>query len=127
MQAGLNVAVPALFILGLGTLLYGLAPRLAAPVLYALVLWSFLVEIIGTSITSNHWLIDTALLSHLGAVPATGVDWAAAGWLTGLAVICALAGLAAAATSPPRRPCGIEAIHRRRSSTLRLMNAPNPS
>jgi len=28
-------------------------------------------------------------------VPATGVDWTAVGWLTGLAVICALAGLAA--------------------------------
>ena len=63
-QAGLN-----LFILGLGTLLHGLAPRLAAPVLYALVLWSFLVEIIGSSTTTNHWLLDTALLSHLGAVP----------------------------------------------------------
>ena len=95
MQAGLSVAVPALFLLGLGTLLYGLLPRLAVPVLYALVLWSFLVEITGSSLTSNHWLIDTALLSHLGAVPATGVDWTAVGWLTGLGVICALAGLAA--------------------------------
>jgi len=53
MQAGLNAAVPALFVLGLGTLLYGLAPRLAAPVLYAAILWSLLVEIIGSSITSN--------------------------------------------------------------------------
>jgi len=53
MQAGLNAAVPALFVLGPGTLLYGLAPRLAAPVLYAAILWSLLVEIIGSSITSN--------------------------------------------------------------------------
>ncbi|HYB14337.1 MAG TPA: ABC transporter permease subunit [Streptosporangiaceae bacterium] len=95
MQAGLSVAVPALFLLGLGTLLYGLLPRLAVPVLYAVVLWSFLVEITGSSLTSNHWLIDTALLSHLGPVPATGVDWTAVAWLTGLGVICALAGLAA--------------------------------
>jgi ABC-2 type transport system permease protein len=95
MQAGLNVAVPALFILGLGTLLYGLLPRLAAPVLYALVLWSFLVEIIGSTITSNHWLIDTAVLSHLGPVPASSLDWTAIAWLTGLGVICALAGLVA--------------------------------
>jgi len=54
MQAGLNVAVPALFILGVGTLLYGLLPRLAAPILYTLILWSFLIEIIGPTITSNH-------------------------------------------------------------------------
>ena len=64
MQAGLNVAVPALFILGLGTLLYGLLPRLAVPILYIVILWSFLIEIIGSSITSNHWL-----LGHRAALP----------------------------------------------------------
>lgn len=95
MQAGLNVAVPALFILGLGTLLYGLAPRLAAPILYTVILWSFLVEIIGSSITSNRWLLDTALLTHLGPVPATGLHWTAIACLTGFAVIATLAGSAA--------------------------------
>ena len=95
MQAGLNIAVPALFILGLGTLLYGLAPRLAAPALYAVILWSFLIEIIGSSITGNHWLLDTAVLSHLGPVPATSLNWTAIGWLTGLALAAALAGSAA--------------------------------
>lgn len=73
MQAGLNIAVPALFILGAGTLLNGLVPRLAAPILYTLILWSFLIEIIGSTITSNHWLLDTAILTHLGPVPATSL------------------------------------------------------
>ncbi len=95
MQAGLNVAVPALFILGLGTLLYGLVPRLAAPILYIVILWSFLVEITGSSITSNHWLLDTAVLTPLGPVPATSLHWTAIAWLTGFAVIAALAGSAA--------------------------------
>ena len=71
MQAGLNITVPALFILGLGILLYGLVLRLAAPILYTVILWSFLIEIIGSGITSNHWLLDTAVLTHLGPVPAT--------------------------------------------------------
>jgi hypothetical protein len=31
-------------------------PRLAVPILYGVALWSFLTEIIGSSITSNHWL-----------------------------------------------------------------------
>jgi len=95
MQAGLNVAVPALFILGVGALLYGLLPRLAVPILYAVILWSFLIEIIGSSITSNHWLLDTAILSHLGPVPATTLNWTAITWLTGLALTAALAGVAA--------------------------------
>jgi ABC-2 type transport system permease protein len=95
MQAGLNVAVPALFILGLGTLLYGLLPRLAVPILYAVILWSFLIETVGSSITTNHWLLDTAVLTHLGPAPAASLHWTAISWLTGLAVIAALAGLAA--------------------------------
>ena len=93
LQAGLNLAVPALFVLGVRALLYGLVPRLAAPILYALIPWSFLVEIIGSSITSNHWLLDTAVLSHLGPVPATGLDWTAIAALVGLGVIASLAGL----------------------------------
>lgn len=95
LQAGLNVAAPALFVLGVGTLLYGLAPRLSVPILYGLVLWSFLIEIVGSSITSNHWLLDTAVLSHLGPVPATTLDWTSIAWLTGLGVIAVLGGVAA--------------------------------
>jgi len=95
LQAGLNITVPALFILGVGTLLYGLIPRLAAPLLYGLILWSFLIEIIGSSLTSNHWLLDTAVLSHLGPVPATSLNWTVIAWLSGLAAIASLAGVAA--------------------------------
>ena len=95
LQAGLNLMPAALFILGLGTLIYGVVPRLAAPILYVVVLWSFLIDIIGSSITSSHLLLDTALLSHLGPVPAASLNWTAIGVLTGLGVITALAGLAA--------------------------------
>jgi ABC-2 type transport system permease protein len=94
LQAGLNLVPPALLVLGLGTLLLGVAPRLAMPLLYALVLWSFLIEIIGTSITSSQWLLDTALFTHVGPVPAAGLDWPAMGILTGLGLVAALAGLA---------------------------------
>ncbi|MFD8303248.1 hypothetical protein ACFV29_12995 [Streptomyces sp. NPDC059690] len=94
-RAGLNSTVPALFVLGLGALLYGLAPRLAMPVLYGVILWSFLVEIIGSSISDNHWLLDTAVLTHLGPVPATDLNWTAISVLTGAGVIAAAAGLAA--------------------------------
>jgi polyether ionophore transport system permease protein len=95
LQAGLNLMPAALFILGLGTLLFGLVPRLALPILYALILWSFLVEIVGSSITSNRLLLDTALFSHLGPVPATSLNWTAIGTLTGLGALTAIAGIAA--------------------------------
>jgi polyether ionophore transport system permease protein len=92
LQAGMNITAPALLVLGVGTLLYGLAPRRAMPILYALILWSFVVQIVGSTITTNRWLLDTAVLSHLGPVPATGLDWTAIAWLIGIGVIAAFAG-----------------------------------
>lgn len=95
LQAGINMMPAAVFVLGLGMLLFALVPRLAAPLLYLLVLWSFVIEIIGSSITSNRLLLDTALFSHLGPVPAASLNWTAISVLTGLGIIAALAGLAA--------------------------------
>ncbi|MDE3069650.1 MAG: hypothetical protein KGJ43_02860, partial [Acidobacteriota bacterium] len=92
MQADLNPVALAVFVLGLGTLLYGLLPRLAAPILYGVILWSFLVEAVGSSFTSSHLLLDTALLSHLGPVPAAALNWGAIAWLGGAGVLAALAG-----------------------------------
>ena len=56
---------------------------------------SFVVEMVGSSITTNHWLLDTAVLSHLGPVPATDLRWPALVWMTALAVASAAVGLAA--------------------------------
>jgi ABC-2 type transport system permease protein len=95
LEAGFNVMVPALFVLGAGALLFGLVPRLAVPILYSLVLWSCVVAIIGSTIATNRWLLDTALLTHLGPVPATSLHWPAIGWMIGIAVIATLAGVAA--------------------------------
>ncbi len=95
LQAGLNIATPALFILGLGGLIYGLSPRLVSPIVYGLVVWSFVVEIIGSSIKANHWLLDTAVLSHIAPVPAADINWTPITWLVGLGILAAAAGLIA--------------------------------
>lgn len=94
-QAGANVAVPGLFVLGLGTAVYGLAPRLAAPLLYVVVLWTLLVAIIGPSLTSSQWLLDTAVITHLGPVPASDLSLTATTWLLGLGAVAATLGVAA--------------------------------
>jgi polyether ionophore transport system permease protein len=83
LSAAVNVSVPGLFVLGLGAALYGLVPRLASPVLYAFVLWSFLVEIVGSGLHAS-WLVHTSLLDQLGPVPAAPTRW-----LTIVAVLAA--------------------------------------
>ena len=75
LQAGLNIVAPAVFVLGLGALLYGLVPRLAAPVVNLVIVWSFLVQLIGSTLTTNRWLLDSAVLSHLRPAPAATPDW----------------------------------------------------
>jgi len=93
LKAGLNIAPPALFVLGAGCLTYGARPRLASPVAYALVAWSFLIELLATVITSR-WLPDTSVLHHIQPVPAAQPDWTTAAWLTGLGILTALTGTA---------------------------------
>jgi polyether ionophore transport system permease protein len=93
--AGLNVLPPAVFILGVGGLAFGLWPRAAIGVAYGLVVWSFVVEVFAAAFDSNHWLRDTSPLLHIAPVPAADPNWPAAAWLVGLGMLAALVGVAA--------------------------------
>jgi len=94
-KAGLNVSPPALFFLGVGGLAFGLWPRGAVGLVYALVVWSFLVETFSAIFDSNQWLRDTSPVLHIAPVPAVEPNWGAVAWLVGLGLAAALAGIAA--------------------------------
>jgi ABC-2 type transport system permease protein len=89
LEAGFNVIPPALFVLGIGTLIYGATPRLASIVTYGLVAWSFLLELVGATIRLNHWLLDTSVLGHIAAVPAANPNWTSAALLLAAGVTAA--------------------------------------
>ena len=95
LQAGLNMAPPALFILGVGVLALGLWPRTSTPVVYGLIVWSYLVELVAAAVTTNRWLLDTSVFHHITPAPAADPNWTAAAWLTGLGLLAAVAGVAA--------------------------------
>jgi ABC-2 type transport system permease protein len=94
-KAGLNVAPPAVFVLGIGALAFGLWPRAAVGVTYGLVIWSFLVETVASVTNAGQWLRDTSPLLHITPAPAAEPNWVAAAWLVGLGVLAAAAGVAA--------------------------------
>ena len=94
-QAGVNVAPPALFVLGVGGLVFGLWPRAAIAVVYGVVVWSFVAEVFASLTSSTGWLRDTSPLAHMAPAPAAPPDWTAAAWLVGLGIVAALVGLAA--------------------------------
>jgi ABC-2 type transport system permease protein len=93
-EAGLNIAAPALFVLGAGFLVYGFSPRVAVATTYAVVSWSFLVEFVGSVVKSNRWLLDSSVFAHITPAPAADPNWAAVGWLVGLGAMGAAAGIA---------------------------------
>jgi ABC-2 type transport system permease protein len=97
LAAGVNVVAPGIFVLGIGTLAHGLAPRLASAAAYAVVAWAFLVEIIGASLGASRWLLDTSVLHHVARAPAVPVQWGSAGVLIALGAAAAIAGAAALA------------------------------
>ncbi|HYR64444.1 MAG TPA: hypothetical protein VET24_17660 [Actinomycetota bacterium] len=91
-EGGLNTVPPALFLLGFGTLVHGVAPRIVTPAVYGLVAWGFLVEFVGSVVTTSHWILDTSILYHLAPAPAAPPHRGSAAALVGLGAACALAG-----------------------------------
>jgi ABC-2 type transport system permease protein len=93
--AGLNVVPPALLVLGVGTLAHGLAPRLAGPLVYAVVASSFVLNLLGTLGSTSRWLLDLSLFHHLALVPAADLRWEPSALMVGIGLAGVLAGAAA--------------------------------
>jgi ABC-2 type transport system permease protein len=91
--AGLNVVPPALFLLGLGTLVHGVWPRLTSVVVYGYVAWSFLIELIGAIIHASHWLLDTSVFFHMVPAPAANPNWSSGAVIAAIGVVAALVGV----------------------------------
>ena len=92
LEAGLNVVPPAVCILGIGALVFGVSPRASSVATYGVLVWSFLVELVGGIVGLNHWVLDTSLLHQMAAAPAVSPDWTSGGAMLGVALIAALAG-----------------------------------
>jgi ABC-2 type transport system permease protein len=89
LEAALNALALGVLFLGLGTLAFGLAPRLTSPIALGLVAGTFLLEMVGSAVKAPRWLLEASPFHHLSLAPASALDW------TGLAVMAA-GGVAAA-------------------------------
>ena len=89
LEAGLNVAVPALVVLGIGVLAFAVAPRSVSVVTYGLLVWFFLIEIVSGAASVNHWILDLSAFHQMAAAPATPVDWASNAVMAAIALAAA--------------------------------------
>ncbi|HCU92315.1 MAG TPA: ABC transporter permease [Actinobacteria bacterium] len=88
------VQLPAVWVLtGIAIALFGLVPRLAALAWAALAAFLLLTEL-GAFLGLNKWAVDISPYTHIPKLPGGTVTAAPLLWLTGLAAILAVAGLA---------------------------------
>lgn len=92
LAAGVNVVPGAVFVLGIGTLAQGLAPRLATVIAYGLVAWSFLLEFVGAGLGLSGRLLNLSILHHVARAPAADVDWSSVVTLVALGLAAAVVG-----------------------------------
>jgi ABC-2 type transport system permease protein len=92
LNAGLNVVPPAVFVLGVGALTFGVWPRAVTSVTYGLIAWSFLLDIIGGAVNISHWVLDTSVFHQMAAAPAINPNWTIGATLITLGVAAAAAG-----------------------------------
>ena len=68
--AGLNVVPTAFVALGVGALVLSVAPRAAATTVYALIIWSLLVDLLASMVASVAWLEHLSLFHYMALAPA---------------------------------------------------------
>ena len=90
--AGVNLVPPAIVILGIGVLAFGIRPRATSIAVYCVLGWSLLVVIVGGFGTLSHWVLDTSVFHHMAAAPGVPPNWEANGVMTAVGVVAALVG-----------------------------------
>ena len=93
--AGANLVPAALLFLGLGVLLFGLIPRLTAPLAYGVVIAAYLLDFVGPLLELPDALLDVSPFRHLAEVPVADLDITAALIMLGIGALAAMAGIAA--------------------------------
>lgn len=92
LEAGINVVPPAILILGAGVLAIGWWPRRSPAVVYSLLVWSLLVDLVGGLVAENHWLLDTSVFHQMASAPAVAPHWATNAVIFGLGLGGMIAG-----------------------------------
>ncbi len=92
LEAGVNLVPPAVTILGIGVLAFGMRPRITSVVVYTLLGWSLLVVIVGGIGAMSHWVLDTSVFHQMASAPAVSPHWEANGIMTAVGIAAAVVG-----------------------------------
>jgi ABC-2 type transport system permease protein len=90
--AGLNTVPTALLTLGIGALMLAVAPRAAVTTVYAVVIGSLVIDLLGSLVSGARWVERLSLFHYMASAPSQAPDPATlAVTLAAAAILCALA------------------------------------
>jgi ABC-2 type transport system permease protein len=92
-EAGANCAPVPLLFLGVGALVYALAPRATTGVTYGLVVATYLWQVFGSLLGAPVWLLDLSPFRHVGLVPAQPFEAGGAAIMVAIGALAAIAAL----------------------------------
>lgn len=92
-HSSLGVLAGVVFVLGVGTFLYGLLPRIAVAVMTLVVAWAFAVDVIRGLFQLDAWIEKTSLLYYIPADPSKSPLWSGVTWLVVLGIGLAFLGV----------------------------------
>jgi ABC-2 type transport system permease protein len=98
LEAGLNLVPPAVAIGGIGVLAFGVWPRRTSAVVYTVLTWSLLADIVGGfggSGLASRLLLDSSVFHQMASAPAASPNWTVNGIMVVVGAGCALLGTVA--------------------------------
>jgi ABC-2 type transport system permease protein len=95
LNAGLNLVPPAIVIMGIGVLAFGLVPRATSAVVYGYLGWSLFVVVVGGIGAVDRWVLDTSVFHQMATAPARPPDWLANGTMVLIGAVSVVLGTVA--------------------------------
>jgi ABC-2 type transport system permease protein len=81
------------FLMGVGTLLYGMLPRLTVLAMYAVITWSFVITLVASAAKLNTALLHSSLFYYTNFNLAQWPNWATFGWFVTLGAAFSAVGI----------------------------------
>lgn len=86
LQNAIGLLGAIVLLIGIGAAMYGILPRLAAIVMYIVIVWAFLVDVLKSLFSLDDFVDKTSLLHYVSFMPNKAPDWPTFLWLVGCGV-----------------------------------------
>jgi ABC-2 type transport system permease protein len=87
MQNALALTGTVILTIGIGVVLYGFIPRIATYVMYIVIIWAFVVDVLKSFFSLSDFIDKTSVLHYVSFAPTESPDWSTFAWLIAISVV----------------------------------------